>query len=433
MAVWLTMSLSQGTPNETARTNTVTATVTVHYSGGSYNGNSPSGTVTIDGQSSSFTCNFNYAGIGQGAVTTGTGSVVAATRTVTVSYGSSTTKTVSASASFNSGTASGTVSTSGSINLTPISAGGSSGGGDDGDDDNTEEWDPDNPGGGSGGGNSGGDSGETEYPYQYTLNYILSEHCRVECYAYGVLLDTVLSSKSRSYKSTTSTVYTFVFIAEEGYKLDGCFINNVACDGSGTLTASNGEYTIIVFASLDDSGGGDSGGEDSGGGDDVVTPSVRGVFYIDNGSAFDEYECFLDNGTDWVPIGASVSNSVNTGSASGEFTLSEDNVTTYDIEHSMGVTPDFFYLYMDDRDTVVGSDFSSYLIENMISRRNNVSSTGSSFTELSVVLQGSSNGSVTTSFSRASGAMSSTRIRLYLGSNYALKSGVKYRWFACKF
>lgn len=147
MAVWLTMSLSQGIPNETTRTNTVTATVIVHYSGGSYNGNSPSGMVTIDGQSSSFSCNFNYAGIGQGAVTTGTGSVVAAITTVTVSYGSSTTKTVYASASFASGTASGTVTTSSSINLTPISS--SSGGSSGGDDDDDGE------GGNSGGSGSG--------------------------------------------------------------------------------------------------------------------------------------------------------------------------------------------------------------------------------------------------------------------------------------
>lgn len=150
MAVWLSLSLSQGTPNVTARTNTVTASVKVHYSDGSFNGNSPSGTLTINGQSFSFTCNFNYAGIGQGAASTGTGSVTACTRTVTVSYGSSSTKTVSASASFASGTGSGTVSASDSISLTPISSGGGSGGGDD-DDDNTEEWDPDNPGGGSGG------------------------------------------------------------------------------------------------------------------------------------------------------------------------------------------------------------------------------------------------------------------------------------------
>lgn len=140
MAVWLSLNLSQGTPNETARTNTVTATVTVHYSGGSYNGNSPSGTLIIDGLSFGFTCNFNYAGIGQGAASTGTGSVTAATRTVTVSYGSSTTKTVSASASFASGTGSGTVSASNSISLTPISSSSGSSGGSGGDVDNSEEY-----------------------------------------------------------------------------------------------------------------------------------------------------------------------------------------------------------------------------------------------------------------------------------------------------
>lgn len=151
MAVWLTMSLSQGAPNETARTTTVSATLTIHYSGGSYDGTQPSGEITIDGQSFPFVKNFNYSGVGQGPATTGTGST-SITVTATVSYGASSSRTVNASASFSR--ASG--GASGSITLTPISSsGGSSGGGDD-DDDNTEEWNPDNPG-------PGGSSGTVDY------------------------------------------------------------------------------------------------------------------------------------------------------------------------------------------------------------------------------------------------------------------------------
>ena len=144
MAVWLSLSLSQGTPNVTARTTTVTATLKIHYSGGSHNGFSPPGQIVIDGKSFPFTQNFNYAGIGQGAASQGTGAE-SVTRTATVSYGSNSTRTVSVSASFDSGTDSGEVSTSGSIALTPISSGGSSGGGGDGEE-----------GGDSGGSGSGG-------------------------------------------------------------------------------------------------------------------------------------------------------------------------------------------------------------------------------------------------------------------------------------
>lgn len=142
MAVWLSLSLSQGSPNKTARTTTVSATLTIHYSGGSYDGTQPSGEITIDGQSFPFVKNFNYAGVGQGAASQGTGST-SITVTATVEYGSNSSRTVYASASFSR--ASG--GASGSISLTPIgtSSGGSGGGSDDGD--NGEEWEE----GGSGG------------------------------------------------------------------------------------------------------------------------------------------------------------------------------------------------------------------------------------------------------------------------------------------
>lgn len=46
-----------------------------------------------------------------------------------------------------------------------------------------------------------------------------------------------------------------------------------------------------------------TGGGDDSGGDDTATTSTRGVFYIDNGSELVEYECYIDNGTDWSLIG----------------------------------------------------------------------------------------------------------------------------------
>lgn len=145
MGVTISLSLSQGTPNTTARTTTVSAKVTIRYDQGSYDGTQPSGEVTIDGQSFPFVKNFNYAGYQQGAVSqSGSTSI---TITAPVEYGTSSSRTVYVSASFSRASN----SASGSITLTPISSGGSSGGGDD-DDDNTEEWNPDNPGSGGSGG-----------------------------------------------------------------------------------------------------------------------------------------------------------------------------------------------------------------------------------------------------------------------------------------
>lgn len=156
MGVTISLSLSQGTPNTTARTTTVSATVTIRYDQGSYDGTQPSGEVTIDGKSFPFVKNFNYSGVGQGAVSqSGSTSI---TITHTVEYGSSSSRTVYVDASFSRASN----SASGSITLTPISSGGSSGGGG-GDGDNTEEWNPDNPGSGSGSG-SEPDSGHGTGP-----------------------------------------------------------------------------------------------------------------------------------------------------------------------------------------------------------------------------------------------------------------------------
>lgn len=338
MAVWLSMSLSQGTPNETTRTNTVTASVKVHYSGGSYNGNSPSGTLTIDGQSFNFTCNFNYAGIGQGAASTGTGSVTAATRTVTVSYGSSTTKTVSASASFNSGTASGTVTASDSISLTSISAGGSSGGGGD---DGGEEWDPDNPGSGSGSDGPTANAGnctnveqtcfyrETE---RLTYDQIATLHVGNDSFfAYvGIIkfttpdfsgvstsLDVNLSTKGWSgeanrpmrYALCTSDYNHNNYLRATADVYDPNQIvrgSMVLIDYSSPFTIQtdklkgNTEYYLIFWISPPVVAGESSGFiAEAAPYHGIAVNYTYGVVHIDTGTGFDKYTCYIDNGTDW--------------------------------------------------------------------------------------------------------------------------------------
>lgn len=310
MSVWLSLSLSQGTPNETSRTNTVTASVTVHYNGGSYNGNSPSGTLTIDGQSFSFTCNFNYAGIGQGAVSTGSGSVTACTRTVTVSYGSSSTKTVSAHASFMSGTASGTVTASDSISLTPISSGGSSGGGDD-DDDNTEEWDPDNPGSGSEtfpeidanitvhrGAASISPNGASAIRFT-TPEYLgrsrflrISLHTNSSYVYYDMPINVAICSSDANLSkyskgsntvndiyqlevsSTTLSMYSYSVIDMQTYELKGNTDYYLILWNPSEFVAIDGIWMGVVY--------------------DIITVN------IDNSSDHVDYQCFIGDGTTWI-------------------------------------------------------------------------------------------------------------------------------------
>lgn len=333
MAVSLSISLSQGTPNLTSRTTTVTASVTIHYSGGSYNGYSPSGTLTINGQSFGFTCNFNYAGVGQGALTQGSGSVTACSRTVTVSYGTSSTKTIYASASFNSGTASGTVTASDSITLTTISSGGGSG---------------DSGGGESGGeGSSGSGSAEVTYgsatvvggAYFYsetsTLNYSLSTTVSVSNYWYipsvyvlkfktpkftGVSksVSIRLGSINANFDKDDHVVCFALCKSDENHNMYLCADNTVDDSTqitSGTLSKdqwmssqiaiqtadikSETEYYVFFWMPPDD---GYSSTAD-GGTTEYISVSVinmkPGTFNIDNGSALSEYECYIDNGSSW--------------------------------------------------------------------------------------------------------------------------------------
>lgn len=327
MAVWLTMSLSQGTPNTTARTTTVSATLTIHYNGGSYDGTQPSGTITIDGQSFPFVKNFNYAGVGQGAATQGEGST-SITVTATVPYGTSSSRTVYASASFSR--ASG--GASGAITLTPISSGGSSGGGDDGDDDNTEEWDPDNPGTGGSGGGSGGDE---PTPEEYTISIAAGIGCNVNVIRNDIMLS--LTDGDPIYEGDFLAIY---FSAFPGYRIlthtvDGSEFNN------GYVHVVHGNVEIVVTAEVDENDEGDEGGAGT-------TINTRGVFLIDNGTEFVAYECYIDNGTGWDPV-----LSVSEGAAvqvSGRVEGNSDSDIFVPVE--CGFTPDVVTLSFGESDNV---------------------------------------------------------------------------------
>lgn len=155
MGASLSVKLTQTGKNETARTATVSVSVTITSNKGTHNhfgsselGNGAYLTGTVDGKSFG-PVYVSFGSEGQEEVETPVYS-----NSFTVSYGSSGTKTVSARVSCVTETSAGTISNSASLSLSPISSSGGSSGGDSGggdDDDNTEEWDPDNPGSGSGG------------------------------------------------------------------------------------------------------------------------------------------------------------------------------------------------------------------------------------------------------------------------------------------
>ena len=110
--VWLTFSVSAGTPSIPNNTTPVTVTVYANWRYGYYNKNNKSGTLTIDGTAYSFASPFNTG-------VSSSGSSALATKTKTVAHNPDGKKTVSISASYVTGVV-GTVSASTSKTLTTI-------------------------------------------------------------------------------------------------------------------------------------------------------------------------------------------------------------------------------------------------------------------------------------------------------------------------
>lgn len=259
MAVWLTLSVSQGVPNETTRTTAVTATVTVHYSGGSFDGTSPSGTVTIDGQSFSYSCNFNYAGIGQGAASTEPGSVVACVVTAQVPYGESSSRTVSVSASFSRATS----SVSQSVALTQIGSGGSSGGG-------------------------SGDSGEPGN-YYYTFVCDIDPALRVAALCSG---EVFTGSNTYQYKLTgyANEILQVRFKNEEDAENYSVNVVVTKYTGQKISPESHMDETYICYG-----GSAYKYGEYT-----IVAKAIpKAKLHIDGRESFYAYSCHIDNGTGW--------------------------------------------------------------------------------------------------------------------------------------
>lgn len=115
MAVSISLSIAQNSQSVANNTSNVTVKVTAHWTGGSHNYTGQcTGSITIDGTKHSFT------GITFNSGQTTSGSQVIMTKSVNVSHDSDGTKTLNCSASFVTGVSSGTVTCSGSKELTTI-------------------------------------------------------------------------------------------------------------------------------------------------------------------------------------------------------------------------------------------------------------------------------------------------------------------------
>lgn len=122
MAVYLSISISQISQNQSANTSTVGVSVIATWKGKSYNRLNPAGYVIIDGARHDFRHSFN-------ANETSAGSQTLYSTNVTVQHDSNGNKTVNCSASFATGVSSGTISASASLALSRITSISSSGSG----------------------------------------------------------------------------------------------------------------------------------------------------------------------------------------------------------------------------------------------------------------------------------------------------------------
>ena len=90
----------------------------------------------------------------------------------------------------------------------------------------------------------------------YMLDYTVGLHCKVEVYFKDILWYTVTKNSVATPDESASGEVTFVFIADEGYKLSGCSVNGVPCDSTYTvlLSPTNRKYVIVASAVRQDSG-----------------------------------------------------------------------------------------------------------------------------------------------------------------------------------
>lgn len=222
MAVWLSMNMSYVGAGDYSNTSKVAVNVYVHWDTKSYNGYSPVLNVTVDGVNDAVNVSFNT---GQ----TSSGSQNIYSRYWNIGRDSNgSAKTVYASASYATGTASGTIGTSTSLQLAAI---GGSGGGD--------------SGGSGSGGSSGGSSGDGDDLIIHKVTVLAGEHTTITLYnanqGYEIGSDDVRVSDG--YKLLINVT------VDKGYVLTSCTINDVEIDSGSTYVVYN-DITIKTTAAI---------------------------------------------------------------------------------------------------------------------------------------------------------------------------------------
>lgn len=148
---------------------------------------------------------------------------------------------------------------------------------------------------------------------------------------------------------------------------------------------------------------------------------------VPEGAGSDDLEGLIDaiTGGGSLPDGVSAI-------ACGSFTPTEDISTSYTVDHGLGVEPDFVYIYADNRDATLDTDWSGYLIEFVISRRF-VLNNNTTWPVVEIAFFRNSSGTCRGSFGtgktppNASTFTISETWTAYMGK---LKAGATYQWVA---
>lgn len=419
MAVWLTMNMSYVGPGDSANTSKVAVTVNVHWSHVSYNRDGGSLVVTVDGVADRRSAPFNA-----GETSSGTQTIYSSYWNISQPNGAA--KTVSASATFQATNQTTATPASASLSLAALSGsgGGNTGGNEGG---NTGGDSGGNEGGNTGGSGSlpeiypdylpsnvsdvgqayiaESTSGELAYndistcyfswndPLMNSAIIIkflapsfsgVSSYLSVKLSNNRVLSDTVLVNFALC---TSDENYSLYYGAKSNVDdpmqiASGTTTNHSLIDGFSIYTdrlESLKYYYLVLWFSSDieeyvrvhlngaryhgltlysttDSGGGSGG--------DVVTPSTRGVFYIDNGTEYAEYECYIDNCTGWDLLGGG-----STGES--EYYRKEGTVRTdgsgggTPVSVNCGFAPDLVVLHLNENESgVVFSSAASFDVHN---------------------------------------------------------------------
>lgn len=114
--------------------------------------------------------------------------------------------------------------------------------------------------------------------------------------------------------------------------------------------------------------------------------------------------------------------------ASGTFTPTDDVTSQYSVQHGLGVTPNFFFLFAEGS-SLNKDDFQYYISAEFGLLQPFALTTDTSYSGFRIYRYANAN-IFTQSVSNAEGFVNVDVIVVYASSTYALKAGVTYRWVA---